>query len=106
MCRGWVVMESGVVAVRLAGRRGAWSSRRWAKVYDRPWWPCVLFRSWASVRRWTLPVDAARLEEGLEEHEVRSAGVDEGRKDGRTEGIRLRERRASSFACAYASALL
>ena len=28
----------------------------WAKVYDRPWWPCVMFNSWAAVRRWNLPV--------------------------------------------------
>mmetsp|Transcript_16252 Transcript_16252/g.52946 ORF Transcript_16252/g.52946 Transcript_16252/m.52946 type:complete len:378 (+) Transcript_16252:194-1327(+) len=36
--------------------RGSGDARRWAKVYDRPWWPCVMFNSWAAVRRWNLPV--------------------------------------------------
>eukprot|EP00629_Pelagomonadales_sp_RCC1024_P013230 CAMPEP_0119261178 /NCGR_PEP_ID=MMETSP1329-20130426/1320_1 /TAXON_ID=114041 /ORGANISM="Genus nov. species nov., Strain RCC1024" /LENGTH=193 /DNA_ID=CAMNT_0007260689 /DNA_START=235 /DNA_END=813 /DNA_ORIENTATION=- len=24
----------------------------WARTFDRPWWPCVLFSSWDAVRTW------------------------------------------------------
>lgn len=43
----------------------------WVKVPERPWWPCVLFKSWEEARFWGVPsprgVDTARP---LDLHEV------------------------------------
>ena len=27
----------------------------WARPWDRPWWPAVLFSSWDAARNWTPP---------------------------------------------------
>ncbi|KAJ8602519.1 hypothetical protein CTAYLR_001294 [Chrysophaeum taylorii] len=44
----------------------------WAKVADRPWWPCVVFKSWDDLSRWGIasepPVD--RRKEPIASHET------------------------------------
>lgn len=33
----------------------------WAKPYDRPWWPTVMFSSWDAARRWAPPGGRAKI---------------------------------------------
>lgn len=39
----------------------------WAKVPGRPWWPCVVFKSWEDVQRWGVQT---RQRGPLASHEV------------------------------------
>ena len=47
----------------------------WARPWDRPWWPAVLFSSWDAARNWTPPAGRTKIRvlgrpEPLQEHEA------------------------------------
>ena len=33
----------------------------WARPWDRPWWPAVLFSSWDAARNWTPPAGRTKI---------------------------------------------
>ena len=47
----------------------------WARPWDRPWWPAVLFSSWDAARNWTPPAGRTKIRvlgkpAPLQEHEA------------------------------------
>ncbi len=47
----------------------------WARPWDRPWWPAVLFSSWDAARNWTPPAGRTKIRvlgrpEPLQDHEA------------------------------------
>lgn len=40
----------------------------WAKFAGRPWWPCVVFKTWDDVRDWGVPIAQTTCDLGM--HEV------------------------------------
>ena len=47
----------------------------WARPWDRPWWPAVLFSSWDAARNWTPPAGRTKIRvlgrpDPLQEHEA------------------------------------
>lgn len=65
----------------------------WAKFDGRPWWPCVVFKTWDDVRDWGLPISQTCE---LELHEVifffRCRGVVASRRVASVSSARLNNR--------------